>query len=195
MDHRRWRRLPAWVLIALALTCGCSGSKRVGVDPRAAPAEHYVVGRVEMFRDGKQLAVIKSAFGSALTGSAQTELTLLNSATQERFNIDITDRTGWFAATLPPGTYSVGMRYQIWLFGTPAQVVVPADPQRCYIGTLGVNLFARLSVAGGWVGAVGGVIPTEDNDYRVVDDSGEVHRFAPEPLPACLMSLEPSANS
>jgi hypothetical protein len=195
MDHRRWRRLPAWSLIALALPCGCAATQRVDVDPRAAAAARYVVGRVEVFRDGQQLAVVKSGFGGAVTGSALVELSLLNSATRERFSIVITDPAGWFGATLPPGNYGVGMRYYIWVFGTPARLVVPDDPQRCYVGTLGVNLFARLSVAGGWAGVAGGAVPSEDNDYRVADQRADVQGFAAAPLPACLMSLEPTPSA
>lgn len=190
MDQTRSGNRCRWLLGAVAvLIAACAPSKRVDLDPRTAPADAYVVGRVEVFRDGKKLRVTHSEFGHFARRSELTELSLMNLATKERFAVAITDADGWFAAALPPGTYSVGMRYHIWLFGTPARIVVLTDVQHCYLGTLDISLFVHLSVAGGWAEVTGGAIPQQDNDYRVFDQSREATRYAGEQLPMCLLTL------
>jgi hypothetical protein len=78
-----------------------------------------------------------------LTSGPLTTLSLRNIASGERFAIPIENEQGWFAAQLPPGTYASGMQYYIWIFDTPARIQVPSDRERCYLGTLDVNLFVQ----------------------------------------------------
>ncbi len=185
-----WQRGLGAALLALGLSACSAEARRATLDPRAHPAERFVVGRVLIFRAGEAARVTRATSGlaSLVASGPLTTLSLRNLASNERFAIPIESEDGWFAAQLPPGSYGVGMTYYIWFFDVPARVEVPADPARCYVGTLGVNLFARSSLAGAWSRAAGGVIPKDDIEVAIADQKGAVAAYAGAALPTCLMT-------
>jgi hypothetical protein len=196
MDARRWPQpVPRSGLGAavLALCVGaCADARPARLDPRAHPGERFVVGRILVSRSGEPAAVTKPKSGWTRLFTSTDPLTTLyftEPVLGERFEVSIENPQGWFAAHLPPATYVMSMGYYIWLFGTPARLHVPTDPERCYVGTLAVNLFAASSLAGGWARAAGGVIPTDDIDFVVVDQSGGAAAYAGMSLPLCAMSV------
>jgi hypothetical protein len=192
VGRRAWHAgAGAALLTACFVACGAA-ARQASVDPRAHPAERFVVGRVRIFRGGDPFRVTRptSGLGSLFAPGPLTTLTLCNLASQELFDIPIENEEGWFAAQLPAGSYAIAMRYDIWVFGVPARVEVPADPPRCYLGTLGVNLFARASVAGTWARAFGGAIPTDDIEGAVADQRDAAAAHAGMALPACLIRPE-----
>ena len=196
---REWQRGFGVALLALCLgACGAE-AHRASLDPRAHPAERYVVGRVLIFRSGAPARVTRATSGlSSLSASGPlTTLSLRNLASNERFAIPIENEQGWFAAQLPGGSYGVGMTHYIWFFDVPARVEVPDDPRRCYVGSLGVNLFAHSSAGAAWARAAGGVIPKDDIDAAVADQRGAAAAYAGTALPACLMTLAapPAGNA
>ena len=180
------RRLGS-ALMALYFTACAAEARRATIDPRAQPTARFVVGRIEMFRDGQPQRITKSG-AAALTSGPLTTLSLRNIASGERFAIPIENEQGWFAAQLPPGTYASGMQYYIWIFDTPARIQVPSDRQRCYLGTLDVNLFVRMSALGAWARTTGGAIPIDDIDFAIADQIAAAAAYAGA-LPGCPMSL------
>lgn len=184
------RRGPGAALLAVGLAACGAAARQANVDPRAHPPERFVVGRVQMFRAGEAARVTKatSGLGSLSASGPLTTLSLRDLGSGARFAIPIEDDQGWFAAQLPPGSYGVGMTYYIWFFDIPARVEVPTDPARCYLGTLGVNLFARASAAGAWARAAGGAIPPDDIDAAVADQRAAAAAYTGMALPACLIA-------
>jgi hypothetical protein len=120
---------------------------------------------------------------------------LRNAAAEDHYDVPILDDQGWFAAQLPAGTYRVTMGYYIWLFGTPARIEVPAEAERCYAGTLAINLFARSSFATGWVRGSGGILPMDDIDFALLDQSNDAAAYAGTSLPLCAMSFAPREST
>ncbi|MGE3496653.1 MAG: hypothetical protein AB7N53_02035 [Candidatus Binatia bacterium] len=191
---KQWRTIFAALSAVCALVASIQScaAARLPINPRPGPDRTHVVGRLEIFRAGTKVSLADADLGRVLGRAERTELLLRDLATEERFEISIADPGGWFAATLRPGTYDLSMRHSIWFVGTPAQLVVPAGVERCYAGTLGVNLFARLSMLGSWTEATGGTIPLGDSDYRVLDQSQRAARRAGQPLTGCLITLSAS---
>lgn len=176
-------------LLALCLAACGPGARRATIDPRAQPAARFVVGRVEMFRDGQAQAVTKSGLGAALNPGPLATLSLQHSGSSERFQVPIENERGWFAAQLPPGTYTVAMQYYIWVFGTPVRVQVPPQLERCYLGSVEMHLFVRASAMGAWARAAGGAIPMDDIDFAVTDQSVDAASYAGTALPHCTATL------
>jgi len=176
-------------LVLLALVSGCATIAR---PPHHATDAATVVGRVLVYRDGRPVTVTRSGspLDSTLVGDgALTSLAVRNLDSGERFTVPITDERGWFSAALPPGPYAIGIGHYIWLLDTPARFQAPGPGSRCYLGTLGVELFARSSVLGGWARLTGGAIPESDNGFQVLDQPGAAQRWAGQALAGCPMQL------
>ncbi|MEO8606084.1 MAG: hypothetical protein ABI629_26170 [bacterium] len=177
------------VLLPLALACGCAAAPHAsGNGGRSA----VIVGRLLVYRGGRPLALTRSEtpLDSALYGDgALTSLTARNLDSGARFSVPISDERGWFRAALPPGAYAIGVGHYIWLFDTPARFQTPAGGGRCYVGTLGIDLFARSSLLGNWARLSGGAIPETDNAFQVLEQPGAAQRWAGQALASCSMQL------
>jgi hypothetical protein len=151
-----------------------------------------VVGRVLIYRAGKPEALTRSgsSFDSMLHGGAAlTSVTLHNLDSGERFEVPIADEHGWFRTELPAGAYAVGVAHYIWVFDTPARFQAPPPGGRCYLGTLGIDLFAHGSVSGDLARVSGGAVPQADNDFQILDQSGAAQRWAGQTLASCPLQL------
>jgi hypothetical protein len=176
-------------LLLLALVGGCATNARA---PRHAERATTVVGRLLVYRDGQPVRLVRSGspLDSTLYGDgALTSLAVHNLDSGERFSVPIGDERGWFRADLPPGAYAIGVGHYIWLFDTPARFQTPPAGSRCYVGTLGIDLFARQSLLGSWARLTGGAIPETDNGFQVLDQAGAAQRWAGGVLARCPMQL------
>jgi len=176
------------LLVAALLFVGCATVPHGARHGDAA----LVVGRLLIYRAGKPVALTRSgsSFDSMLHGGAAlTSLTAHNLDSGERFEVPVSDEHGWFRAELPPGAYAIGVGYYIWLFDTPARFQAPPAGGRCYLGTLGVDLFAHSSAIGDLARVSGGAVPQADNAFQILDQPGAARRWAGQTLASCPMQL------
>lgn len=180
------------LVLLLVPLLGCAARAPVDLTPRTASSPRYVVGRLLVYRDGRPVGL--TASGSPLSSTLEpigplTALVASNLDSRQRFRIPITDERGWFAATLPPGAYALGVDHYIWAFDTPARFQVPAGDGRCYLGTLGVNLFAAPATADASTRRSGGPVAVSESAFQLLDQPAAAYRFAGRALAACPIRL------
>jgi hypothetical protein len=174
-DNPEGSTLRAVALILLLLGSACSPQRR-GSTPAeidVPPGRSLVFGRIQLYKGGQPLHVgpaERPMFGWIEGARPLTTLTFRNLDTNDIYHVEIERDDGWFETTLPPGLYGVGLRYYIYLSGSPVRLDVSEAAARCYIGTLHVNFFAHQSAGGAWATTFGGVVFEADTDFSVSND-------------------------
>jgi hypothetical protein len=180
-----WHRCRPETIAALCLlAAACRPPTMVAPATPNAPGaaqRALVLGRVQMAINGRPVRVAEgrgtpprgSAGDQAAPKYAETALTMLvfrNLESRDEFAFDVPDDSGGFEVLLPPGRYSIRLRYEDWLSATPAMFDAAAAGESYYVGTLRADLFRRRSLRGWWARAFGGTIPRDDSDFAVTDE-------------------------
>jgi hypothetical protein len=149
-----------------------------------ASVHALVLGRIQVSVGGRPVrvgagvggagaSVSPSSWSQGTSRSVADSLTMLvfrDLRSGEEFGFEIPDETGRFELLLPPGEYTIRLRYEEWLSETPVTFEAPEAGAQYYIGTLHADLFRGRSLRGWWARVFGGNVPATDSHFAVIDD-------------------------
>lgn len=181
--------VPLFILGILVALAGCATPRPA---PRDAAGARAVVGRLLVYRDGRPVAL--TASGSPLRSTLHpdgplTAVVAYHLDSRQRIRIPIAAEDGWFLAALPPGAYALAVDHFIWSLETPVRFQAPAHAGPCYLGSLGIELFARAGATAAPPWRRGGAVPASASTFRLYDQRGAAQRQVGRALGACPMQL------